>query len=165
MIVAIQDANILIDLCKTGLLEPYAQLGFETYTSDLVYWEVRGRHNLTSWVEAGHLQIVTRDDDAMWKLLEFKQRSSPALSLQDCSVLLLAIERNAVLLTGDNRLRREATEAGVKVHGVLWLFDQLVGNGILPPAEATERLRILKTINPRLPADECEKRFKRWASL
>ena len=111
------------------------------------------------------MQIVTRADDAMWKLLEFKQGSSPALSLQDCSVLLLAIERNAVLLTGDNRLRREATEAGVRVHGVLWLFDQLVGNGILPPAEATERLRILKTINPRLPADECEKRFKRWASL
>jgi len=29
MIVAIQDANILIDLCKTGLLEPYAQLGLK----------------------------------------------------------------------------------------------------------------------------------------
>ncbi len=39
MILAIQDANILIDLHKAGLLEAYFRLGIETHTTDLVLLE------------------------------------------------------------------------------------------------------------------------------
>ena len=41
MILAIQDAKILIDLHKAGLLEAYFRLGIETHTTDLVLLEVR----------------------------------------------------------------------------------------------------------------------------
>ena len=41
MILAIQDANILIDLHDAGLLENYFALENDTYTTDLVLREVR----------------------------------------------------------------------------------------------------------------------------
>ena len=55
----------------------------------------------------------------------------PALSLADCACLVEARHHdNAVLLTGDRRLRRLAEAAGLCVHGVLWIVDELWRAGV-----------------------------------
>ena len=55
MILAIQDANILIDLHHTGLLKHYFALENETYTTDLVLQEVR--HDVETHIKRGELKI------------------------------------------------------------------------------------------------------------
>ena len=55
----------------------------------------------------------------------------PALSPADCACLVEARHHdNAVLLTGDRRLRRVAEAAGLCVHGVLWIIDELWRAGV-----------------------------------
>ena len=162
MIVAIQDANILIDLHKTGLLEAYFLLGMETHTTDLVLSEVE--QELAPFVKTGQLRVEVLNDVELMALLDFKVKQPPALSLQDCSVFRLAIQKQAILLTGDNRLRTHAEKSKVEVHGALWLFDLMVEKGILDLGQAIDRLKHLMQTNPRLPADACDERLKKWAA-
>lgn len=86
------------------------------------------------------------------------------LSANDCICLVATqCQDDGILLTGDNLLRRVATEKEVRVHGVLWIIDELKAAGIcgddlligaleiwrddkavfLPPEELNKRLRRL----------------------
>lgn len=66
------------------------------------------------------------------------------------------------LLTGDKNLRKVATAEAIPVHGILYMFDELVSNAILPPALAAKALQRLKEINSHLPLDDVEARIKKW---
>lgn len=90
---------------------------------------------------------------------------SPALSIADCSCLYLAQRLNATLLTGDAALRRIATQNNVGVHGILWVFDEMLAADLLTKHQAYEKLRELMAINPRLPKGECNKRLKSWRQV
>ena len=161
MILAIQDANILIDLHNAGLLEAYFRLGIETHTTDLVLREVS--QPVEIFVLRGELKVKTLSGEEMLALVEFMAEQPPSLSLEDCSVLQLAIQMKAILLTGDNKLRNHAIKSKLEAHGVLWLLDLLVEETILDHATALACLdRLIKT-NPRLPVDECQRRQKMWA--
>ncbi len=48
------------------------------------------------------------------------------LSEQDWSAYYFAEKLNAVLLTGDKRLKAIADKKRVEAHGILWLLDMLV---------------------------------------
>lgn len=65
------------------------------------------------------------------------------------------------LLTGDAKLRNEATEQGVKVHGSLWVVMQLVKHEIVDKKKGIEYLEKLRIINDRLPVEEIEKLIKK----
>lgn len=73
-----------------------------------------------------------------------------------------AKQNNYTLLTGDRKLRNSAVNEGVEVRGIIYVFDELVANGIMTPSSAAEKLALLKSINPRLPESEIEKRLKQW---
>ena len=161
MILAIQDANILIDLHNAGVLELYFRLGIETHTTDLVLREVL--QPVEIFVLRGQLRVKTLSGDEMQALAMFMAEQPPSLSLEDCSVLQLAIQMKAVLLTGDNKLRNHAEKNKVEARGVLWLLDLLVAETILDHATAKVCLERLLKSNPRLPAEECQKRLKMWA--
>ena len=162
MIIAIQDANILIDLQKAGLLEAYFRLGIETHTTDLVLLEVRP--SVAAFVLTGQLRVKTITGTEMAVLLAFKAQQPPSLSLEDCSVFHLALQLAAILLTGDNKLRLHAEKAKVEAHGILWLLDLLVEDAILDLTTAISRLEQLRKMNPRLPIDECQRRLKLGAA-
>ncbi len=54
----------------------------------------------------------------------------PKLSAHDCFCLVSAqCHDGATLLTGDQILRQVATQAGVRVHGVLWVEEELHRRG------------------------------------
>ena len=162
MILAIQDANILIDLQKAGLLEAYFRLGIETHTTDLVLLEVRP--SVTAFVLTGQLRVKTFTGTELAALLAFKAQQPSSLSLEDCSAFHLALQMPAILLTGDNKLRLHAEKAKVETHGVLWLLDLLVEDAILDLTTAISCLEQLMKTNHRLPADECQRRLKLWAA-
>jgi hypothetical protein len=68
-------------------------------------------------------------------------------------------------LTSDNRLRKHAKSQDKEVHGHLWIFDQLVDQGIMPPETASIKLKLLcEEVNEKLglPDKECQRRYKKW---
>lgn len=160
MILAIQDANILIDLHNTGLLEHYFALETDTYTTDLVLQEVQS--DVTAFVKTGRLKVKSFSDVELQALLTFKATQPTSLSLEDCSVFHLAIERNAILLTGEKTLTNAARRAKVEAHGILWLFDLMLEKKALNYSAAVKAMEKLLASNPRLPMEECHKRLEKW---
>ena len=67
-----------------------------------------------------------------------------------------------MILTSDRRLRNEAQSKGFEVHGILWLFEQLMDEKLVKPKRAIDKLTELMQINTWLPKDECKKRIEQW---
>jgi rRNA-processing protein FCF1 len=106
MIVCVHDANILIDLAKSGLLDRYARLGWTTFIPDLVLREVQ--QDVEPWVQSGVFQIRTFDAEGLLEILALRGTHSTRISLQDASALHLANKLGAALITGDGALRKAA---------------------------------------------------------
>ena len=163
MKIAVKDANVLIDLIEADLLGLWFQLGIETHTTDLVIHELKRAPHwqaVSLMIGAGNLRV--RDFDAT-QLRAIQQAAGQLrVSLADASVLRLAAEIGAALLTGDRRVRMEAQARGLEVRGLLWVFDRLVEDGILDPADACTRLTRAREAGAFLPKDECEARLHRW---
>ena len=166
MKVAVQDANILIDLVEGGLLDAWFLLRIETLTTDLVMHEIGDpaqRAMLDAYVRSGSLQIIELDPAQLASAAVLLASGPRGLTIQDCSVVTLAREREAVLITGDALLRRHAESIGVTVHRTLWILDRLVADGALGARVASEKLRLLMGKDRRLPQDECLCRIRQWA--
>ena len=163
MRIAVQDANIIIDLIDCGIFELFFRLEFEVVTSSLVLGEITEssqRKACQAVVRKKWLNVV---EISTLDYLRLQRLNLPGLSVPDRSALELAEARRACLLTGDGRLRKAAKSSDVDVTGILWVFDQLIGSGLLSKAEARTRLAELKERNQRLPKAEIEKRLKAWS--
>jgi len=84
------------------------------------------------------------------------------LDIADCSVLLLAIDLDAMLLSGDKPLRKGAAKNHVEVHGTLWVLDQLVAAKLLSKPTAAAKLEHLIEHDSFYPKDEYQQRPTRW---
>lgn len=92
-----------------------------------------------------------------------KTTLSSRLTIEDVSALFFANRLGSILLTGDRRLREHAEAQGVETHGLLWVFDTLVGRGALLPGVAADRLeKLIERGTSRQPLHECELRIRRW---
>jgi len=94
-------------------------------------------------------------------MLELRGKNPP-LSIADLSVLVLARQTGAVLLSGDGPLRTVARREGVEVHGILWVLDRLVAGGVLSGRRAAEVIGVMRQNGSRLPEEECERRIRAW---
>lgn len=163
MIVLVNDANILIDLLKLDLLAPFFQLPCQFHVTDLAAGEILEENvdELNRYIEGGTLLKRSFEFE---ELLEIRriQDAHGGLSFPDCSSVFLSTELSATLLTGDAVLRRAAEKHGIRVHGMLWVFEELVGQSILSKSIAHKKLARLMQINPRLPVRECRKRLNAW---
>ena len=98
--------------------------------------------------------------DHMGKVFAMKKQHS-RLSANDCMCLVTSqVHDNTILLTGDGLLRKVATAASVRVHGVLWIIDELHGEGLCSNELITGAL-ITWRDDPAvfLPRDEIDKRL------
>jgi len=163
MIVLINDAGILIDLLKSNLIEPFFRLEYELHVTDLVADEVQEDNavQLDAFVDDGRLIKKTFDFEELIEIQLLKVQHK-ALSIPDCSCLYLSKKHSATLLTGDAALRRIAEEDKIPVHGLLWVFDELVQQSLISRKTAYAKLKHILSVNPRLPADECNKRLTKW---
>jgi hypothetical protein len=97
----------------------------------------------------------------------------PKLSANDCFCLVTTqCHQDATLLTGDGLLRRVAAKAGLPVHGILWVVDEIRRLGLcnddvlvtalerwqndptvfLPAAEIDQRLQMLRDSQKQVDA-------------
>jgi predicted nucleic acid-binding protein len=164
MTVFIHDASILLDLIHTDLLQSFLAMPVRMVTTDFVVEEITvdaDKEELQVATSSGALQVLI-SGLAELESITALQSTHRALSIADCSVLFYANRLQAVVLTGDSRLRREATDAGLDVHGTVWVFDELIAQGLLAEKVAAGKLEELFAVNPRLPREDCERRIHRW---
>jgi predicted nucleic acid-binding protein len=163
MIVLVNDAGILIDLLKADLIEPFFQLKYEFHVTDFAANEVQEDNvaQLDAFVDDRRLIKKTFDFEEPIKiqLLELQHKT---LSIPDCSCLYWSKKLSAILLTGDAALRRIAEKHKISVHGLLWVFDELIKNRLISREIAYAKLKYILCVNPRLPVDECTKRLTKW---
>ncbi len=155
----IVDANILIDLDHGNLLTAFFRLPFVIGAPVTVLDELH-RPNISVLLQMGLVRI----DLTPGQLLDVMMLRSEdsRLSLGDSSAFITARDTGALLLTGDQHLRIRAEEAGLEVHGILWVLDQFEVAEIVPANVLHQGLTRIREHNVRLPIDECEKRLKRW---
>ncbi len=127
MTVVVCDANLIIDLLQVDLFKSFLKLKWDKHVPPDVIDEVQedNADQLVTAINAGKLILPTFSPEDLKKMQKLKTRYS-SLSIQDCSCLFLAENLFAILLTGERRLRRIATESHrVRVHGILWVFERL----------------------------------------
>ena len=166
--IVVNDTNVFIDLLDVGLLEKFFLLPWEVHTTDFVMLELlrEGQKDAVATYEIeGSLHIATFKPDEVQEIrkLQAKTNTKTKVSIADCSVWYYAKQNSYTLLTGDRKLRNSALNEGVEVRGIIYVFDELVDSGILSENQAIEKLLLLKSINPRLPENEIEKRCGLWA--
>lgn len=125
--VVVNDASCLIDLYKARLLLATLELPYRF----ILPYPVRHSELLDltdrQWRRVDQAGLETFNLSPA-QVMEARQVSDahPRLSLNDCFCLVTVRHQDrGMLLTGDRRLRRAAEAEGVRVHGVLWVIDQL----------------------------------------
>ncbi|PKR80712.1 hypothetical protein CW751_08045 [Brumimicrobium salinarum] len=143
MKIAITDACIFIDLHDLNLTVSFFSIDLELYTSLDVLNELypEQRNVLDAFVSVGKLTIHTI---ASAERIEIMNTNYPrALSEVDKTVLFLAKKHEAIVLSSDKVIRNHAKKVAIEYHGMLWIFDQLIEQGILSKKEASEKLKEL----------------------
>ena len=165
MKILVNDTNIFIDLHSVGLLEEMCRLPYEIHTVDLVVAEIADadqRRIFDELVARGEISVDGFTADEVIEIVEEHSSVSGNLSIPDCSVCYFARKHNVPMLTGDRRLRRYAEEQSIEVHGILFIFDELVRHDIISTSMAADRLEELFAIIARLPKAEIRDRINRW---
>ena len=168
--VIVNDASCLIDLRKGGLLGVVCDLPYRL----VIPLPVRASEVLdlseAEWRALDGAGMITHDLTAeeVGQALVVKERH-PGLSANDCFCLVTARVYPGILLTGDALLRRVAAGSGMRVHGVLWVVDELEAAAVcsrsllsralkawqsddtvfLPPQEVSARIEYLAAARPR----------------
>ncbi|MDP3650358.1 MAG: hypothetical protein Q8R67_01625 [Rhodoferax sp.] len=157
--VYISDTNIWIDFRNAGLLDALFDLPFQLCSTDFVLSELQD-FDPQALLERG-LVVRCLDESATARLFGLMAAHNNS-SLTDVSCYLLAQETGHPLLTGDGRLRKQAMQDGLQVHGALWLLDQLVAHKVSTPDAAVEGLKSMLDRGARLPHAECQARLRDW---
>jgi len=157
--VYVLDATVLIDICHGGIGRETVSLLERTIAPDLVCAEVED----SCLVDLVALGLAQREYTAQEIVrLQSQVVRLPGLTHKDVSALLLAIDEDAVLLTGDDCLRQYAIKKGLVVHGILWVIDTLVDSRVLDRLSAADALERILDNGSWLPSPECAKRMRKW---
>jgi hypothetical protein len=164
MRIAVQDANVLIDLELAGLFDLWFQTGIETHTTDFIRAELKkgGHVQALAYFASGQVREHRLTFEEITAVSELEREIGSKAKFNDCSVLFLALKLDAMLLSGDKPLRKAGNERLIEVHGTLWIFDQLVEQKLLPPGIAAAKLEHLRSLDRFFPEAECHSRLKKW---
>jgi predicted nucleic acid-binding protein len=160
--IVVNDANILIDLADIDLLDDLTKLNFELHTNDFIIAEIVNpiqRKKIQKIIDDTKLLVAPTKAEEYFEILKLQTKN---LSFEDCSILFYTKKVNGTLLSGDGNLRKRAQLAGIDVKGIFFVFDQLVNNKIISFITAIEKLKLLQSINKRLPKEEIDKRIEIW---
>ena len=141
--VIVNDASCLIDLRKGGLLAVLCELPYRFVVPLPIRKSEVLDFSKRQWQQLDDAGMITHDltPDEVGQALALK-RLHPALSANDCFCFVTALAHSGILLTGDNLLRRVATDNDLHVHGVLWVIDELDATGTCAGSLLTKALKV-----------------------
>jgi len=155
------DANVIFDADIGGILHELFSLDLPIITNDFVIGEIESIP--ISRLEEMGLDIRDMPGEYIEEMFQMRANHLD-LSIIDISIIVLARHTNAIILSGDGPLRKEAKRYKLQLHGTLWVLDVLVEHHILSPKDAAGALRAMCDNERRLPMDECNKRIQEWES-
>ena len=152
------DTNVLIDLHRGQILRQFFALPYYFISSDVIIDELLDP-------DGGELMRMglMRGELSGDRVLEVEKLSGyhRNIAVNDLFALVLATSLGLPLLTGDSRLRTLATKHNVRVHGTLWVLDEMVGKS-LNPVEARRALQGMMDQGSRFPLGDCQSRLRDW---
>ncbi|SFD95356.1 hypothetical protein SAMN04488523_10410 [Sulfitobacter brevis] len=125
--VIVNDASCLIDLRKGQLLHVLFRLPYQFIVPLPIREEELLDFTPQEWrmLEDGGFTTYDLPGEEVAQVFALKKKHS-GLSANDCFALVTATcQENGILLTGDGQLRKVAAARDVRVHGVLWIIDEL----------------------------------------
>ncbi len=160
----VNDASVLIDLFKAGLLQSYSHLNYRLLLPDVVENELLTLDNMN--IRELGFEVVELGPPEIKKVKELRD-SHQYLSVADTFALVVAETfTGSILLTGDGGLRRVAQARGIRVHGVLWLLDELYTAKLLDAAAIVDALNVFdEDITVRLPRKVLDTYLQRYQGL
>jgi predicted nucleic acid-binding protein len=159
----ITDTNVFFDIMGIGALPEFFALDLEIYTTDFVIQEILGsdqREQIESFIRAKSLNVFKFTGDELDEINNFQTRRF-FNGITDKTVLWKSYQLKCALLTGDKKLRSEAEDLNIEVHGSIWVIEELVEKQIITKIKGTGLLETLKLINSSLPHDEIDKLLQR----
>lgn len=158
------DTNIWIDFTLIDAVQLPFRLPHSFYMStDAIDAElIQPRGLAQRLVEYGLIPTEITEEEFQYAIKTMEE--VPKLSMYDCFALAIAKYRNYILLTGDGRLRKQASKENVEVHGTLWIFDTLYTSQLIGKEEYRCYLnqllhRTMTKTGIRLPVAEIRKRI------
>lgn len=159
----ITDSSVFFDIIKIQALPEFFALDFEICTTDFVRGEIlesEQREQIEIFIRSHQLIVFELSEKEIEEIENFKTKRF-FKTLIDKTVLWKAKQLKCPLLTGDAKLRSEATDQGITVHGSLWVIQIMVESKVVTANAGIEFLEKLKISNDRLPLDEIEKLIKK----
>lgn len=158
--IIVSDTNIWIACHRSRLLEQVFELPYEFVTTDLAFMELLEPSG--GKLRRMGLQVQSLTREQVLRLFALNEQWSKP-SLADISCYLYASEQlDRILLTGDGAIRQRAEQEQLPVHGLLWLLDELVAQGVLEQQQAADALQGMRDGGTYLPDAVCDERMKRW---
>ena len=148
-----------------GLLQLMCSLPYEIHTVDFVVAELIDEDQKKAFEELvgnGKIIVDSFTAEEVMEIVAEHSSVSGNLSIPDCSVCYYAKKHDVPMITGDRRLRRHAEKLSIEVHGILFLFDDMVANSVISPIDAANKLEELMTLNSRLPQAAIRERIDKW---
>jgi predicted nucleic acid-binding protein len=164
MKVAITDVSVLFDLFNVGVLTEFFGLDIEIYTTDFIYNEILRsdeKNEFELFVRSGQLKIIAVEEDEQ-EIISNMVLTYTNRSIADKTALYKALQMDCILLTCDDKLKKEAIKQKLEVHGSIWIIDQLVENDKINTIRAIEVIESLKVKNAWLPVDELDRRLNTY---
>ena len=158
----ITDVSVLFDLIQIKVLPEFFALDVEICTTIFVYNEVVLQNQiveLETFKRTKKLNILDLLPEEVDEVINFKTKRK-LKSIPDKTMLWKAIQLKCPLLTCDDKLRKEAIDNGIEVHGSIWVLTELENKKIITKQKTIELLEKLKIVNTRLPFDEIDKIIK-----
>ncbi len=158
MQVVITDANIFIDLYELELLEPFFQLPYDINTSVFVLEELEEECSQLIQAQCTILYMLDSDKSEL-DLLNW----SSGFTFTDKSILYFAKQRQMLVFSGEKKMKKWCQKNKLESHGILFIFQKFIDEGIFSKTIMTEKLRELMDINHWLPTDVCLGLLDKWS--
>jgi len=159
----ITDTNVFFDIIEICALPEFFALNFDICTTDFVVNEILQSNQKTqveNFIRAKKLHIFNLNGEEIESIVSFKTKRF-FKGITDKTVLWKSIELKCPLLTGDKKLRKEAEDWGIEVHGSIWVVSELIEQQIVTTKEGIKLYETLKKVNGSLPFEEIDKLIKR----
>lgn len=165
MRVAVTDACIFIDLIELDMITAFFQLDIDLHTTVAVINELfqEQKQVLEAYQSVGKLHVHNLDDADFQEMIKIP--FPRGLSQEDRSVIYLAKKLGgAIVISSDKLVRDFASKLNLPYHGIFWVLDQLLSQGLIDKSAALQILTEMPKINSMyqgtLMNKEIEKRIR-----
>lgn len=159
----ITDTNVFFDIIEIRVLPEFFALDYEICTTDFVINEIlksTQKTEVESFIRAKKLKVIHLNADEVESVVSFQTKRN-FKGITDKTVLYKSIELKCPLLTGDKKLRKEAEDWGVEVHGSVWVVSELIKQQIISNEKGIKLYETCKRLSSFLPHDEIDKLIKK----